>query len=57
MRRVRPGVVRTLSEEFAEVDPGCLLRGDGPARLQDIWESSAVDSPITHRFKRTRWIY
>ncbi len=57
MRRVREGEVRTLSEQYPLVDTGCLLLGKGPERLQEIWDSSAMHSPIEHRYKRTRWIY
>jgi hypothetical protein len=57
MRRVREGEVRTLSEQYPLVDAGCLLVGQGPERLQEIWDSSSVDSPTEHRYKRTRWIY
>ncbi len=57
MRRVREGEVRTLSEQYPLVNTGCLLVGQGPERLQEIWDSSALSSPTEHRYKRTRWIY
>jgi len=58
MRRIRPGEVRTLSEQFPSVEAGCLLRGVGPTRLQEIWDSSErLNTPGAHRYKGTRWIY
>ena len=47
MRRVKQGEVATLSECFPEVEPGCLLDGAAPERLQYIW-----DKRTSHR-----WIY
>lgn len=47
MRRVRQGRVATLYECYPTVEPGCLLDGRGPERLQYVWDKS------TSR----RWIY
>ena len=47
MRRVRQGEVRTLYECFPVVEPGCLLDGTAPERLQYLW-----DKKISQR-----WIY
>ena len=52
MRRVKHGEVRTLSEHFPSVHPGCLLTGQGPARLQEIWDMSGTEHVSTRR-----WIY
>jgi glutamate synthase domain-containing protein 2 len=38
MRRVTANEVRTLSEHFPTVEPGCLLSGMAPPRLQKIWD-------------------
>lgn len=46
--------VYTLSECFPEVEPGCLLEGEGPTRLQGAWDNcSNIDNVIINR----RWIY
>lgn len=47
MRRHRHEV-RTLSELFPPVEEGCLLHGEGPERLQDIWNGKVGSR---------RWIY
>lgn len=53
MRRVNNKVC-TLSECFPGVEPGCLLEGVGPTRLQEVWDRcSRVDNVIINR----RWIH
>jgi glutamate synthase domain-containing protein 2 len=52
MRRVTPDTVRTLSEAFPEVEPGCLLVGNGPPRLQEVWNDHLLD-----RKTARQWIY
>jgi glutamate synthase domain-containing protein 2 len=52
MRRVTPSEVRTLSEQFPEVNSGCLLDGSGPERIQEVWDSSGSGSNSSRR-----WIY
>lgn len=54
MRRVSVTKVRTLSEQFPEVEPGCLLKGTAPQRLQDVWNASAATGK---QVSTTRWIY
>jgi len=53
MRRTDSNV-RTLSELFPEVTPGCLLDGSGPDRLQAAWDSC---SETDHGAICRRWIY
>lgn len=53
MRRVKPDVVRTLAEAFPEVEPGCLLNGTAPARLQAAWDVGGSSSNASAR----QWIY
>lgn len=52
MRRVSTNEVRTLSELFPEVEPGCLLDGSGPQRLQTVWEHGS-SKEVSSR----SWIY
>jgi len=52
MRRVRTNEVRTLSELFPEVQPGSLLDGTGPPRLQTVWERGGSKDVSTKS-----WIY
>ena len=52
MRRVTPDTVRTLSEAFPEVEPGCLLSGEGPQRLQDVWDDHGLN-----RKSARQWIF
>ena len=47
MRRVRQGQVATLSTVFPEVEVGSFLEGNGPERMQDMWD----------RKVSRRWIY
>jgi len=52
MRRVSANEVRTLSEKFPEVAPGCLLTSSGPDKLQDVWDNGVgANTPAKH------WIY
>jgi hypothetical protein len=52
MKRVSTNEVRTLCEKFPEVDPGCLLNGLGPEKLQNIWDNGVgTYAPSKH------WIY
>jgi len=52
MRRVSANEVRTLSEKFPEVAPGCLLNSSGPGKLQDVWDNGVgANTPAKH------WIY
>ncbi len=37
MRRTRPNEVKSFAEHFPNVEPGCLLNGSGPERLQSLW--------------------
>ena len=70
MRRVSDNEVRTLSEHFPELEPGCLLNGTGPERMQEIWNiaSSSVSSISSNNqgttttassasYRKKRWIY
>jgi hypothetical protein len=57
MRRVKHGQVRTFSEHFPEVEPGCLIAGTGQERLQRIWDSCLKDTPVSQRHNRKRWLY
>jgi len=65
MKRVRQGKVQTLSEYLPEVEPGCLLTGSGPIRLQQVWDSVPDDEVVlvdgTSSSRRSsspkRWIY
>ena len=43
MRRVSGTEVRSLSELFPEVEPGCLLEGGAPERLQTCWEQAGSE--------------
>jgi glutamate synthase domain-containing protein 2 len=52
MRRVTASKVRTLAEQFPEVEPGCLLNGSAPERLQDSWNDCDRRS-----FDGKKWIY
>ena len=52
MRRVNTNEVRTLSELFPEVEPGCLLDGSGPQRLQSVWERGGSKDASSRS-----WIY
>ena len=52
MRRIQENDVRTLSEYFPEVDAGCLLKGEGPPRLQEVWDVCGTEHVSTRR-----WIY
>ena len=54
MRRVTANEVKTLSEQFPNVEKGCLLSGSAPPRLQSIW-SELSDGPERKRAKC--WIY
>jgi hypothetical protein len=54
MRRVTADQVRTLSEHFPEVEPGCLLNGTAPKRLQDVWDVSAAGQK---HVSTKRWVY
>ena len=42
MRRVTSEKVMMLSELFPPVEPGSLLKGNGPERLQTIWDTDLV---------------
>ena len=64
MRRVSDDEVRTLSEHFPEVEPGCLLNGTGPERMQEIWNiassrGSSTNTPTSSSttYRKKRWIY
>jgi len=57
MRRVKDGEVRTFSEQFPEVEPGSLLVGKAPKRLQTIWDACSLDTPTAQLHNRKRWIY
>jgi hypothetical protein len=52
MRRIRTNQVCTLSEHFPTVEPGSLLDGKGPERLQGVWDASK-DNVSSYK----RWIY
>lgn len=52
MRRISNSEVKTLADYLPGVEPGCLLEGNGPKPLQDLW-----DSVMTGQQQRTRWIY
>lgn len=54
MRRIRTNEVRTLSEHFPEVEPGCLLDKSAPKRMQEVWDAGVAGS--TH-VSTKRWIY
>lgn len=55
MRRVTANEVRTLSEHFPAVEPGCLLSGTAPSRLQKIWDQVGHPEPVVSASKH--WIY
>jgi glutamate synthase domain-containing protein 2 len=50
MRRV-DGQVRTLAEQFPQVEPGSLVQGSAPPRLQYLWNS--CDQSLAVK----KWIY
>jgi hypothetical protein len=50
VRRVTANECRTLSEHFPEVDPGCLLDGKGPIRLQELWDRAGTNHVSTGRW-------
>ena len=52
MRRVKRNEVRTLSEIYPDIQPGCLLGGDGPQRLQALWDTGGANDVAS-----SRWIY
>jgi hypothetical protein len=52
MRRVTTNEVRTLSEQFPEVRHGCLRIGQGPERLQEVWDISGTSANTSRR-----WIF
>jgi glutamate synthase domain-containing protein 2 len=52
MRRVTPDTVRTLAEAFPVCEPGSLLTGEAPPRLQVAWDDCALHQPST-----SQWIY
>lgn len=52
MRRVTANDVRTLSEQFPEVESGCLVHGSAPEKLQKMW-----DHCDSGRADSTKWIY
>lgn len=52
MRRIQENDVRTIAEYFPEVEQGCLLQGNGPQRLQEVWNISGTADVST-----PRWIY
>lgn len=54
MRRVTASEVRTLSEQFPEVERGCLLDGSAPQRLQDVWNVSGAGK---QHVSTKRWVY
>ena len=54
MRRVESNVVRTLSEQYPEIEPSCLINGSGPERIQGIWDSLTHDQISA---KGKKWIY
>lgn len=56
MRRVNNNKVRTLEELFPEVEPGCLLDGTAPDRLQAAWDGSCAVKSCGVDHSR-RWIY
>jgi hypothetical protein len=56
MRRVTANEVRTLSEQFPMVEPGCLLAGTAPERLQNIWNDAGTGSVQKHSSSKY-WIY
>lgn len=53
MRRMDNRVL-SLSEYFPEVEPGCLVEGTGPSRLQAVWDGCTYDTMMD---SRRRWIY
>ena len=52
MRRVQYAKVRTLAEHYPLVEPGCLLEGKGPMRLQKLWNMSGSKDVST-----LQWIF
>jgi len=50
MRRVTPERVCSLSEHYPEVQPGCLLDGTGPDRLQSVWNGCMAHTVASKRF-------
>lgn len=52
MRRIQPHKVVTLSEQFPGVAAGCLLEGNAPPRLQEVYDASG-----TGHVSSKRWIY
>jgi glutamate synthase domain-containing protein 2 len=50
MRRV-DGQVRTLAEQFPQVEPGSLVQGSAPARLQYVWDNCDQNPAVK------KWIY
>lgn len=55
MRRVRTNEVRTLSEHFPNVNPGCLIERNAPTRLQAAWDAGAATTRAPT--SSTMWIY
>lgn len=55
MRRVTANDVRTLSEQYSEVQPASLLLGSAPKRLQEVWDASGSVSKNGNCTRR--WIY
>jgi glutamate synthase domain-containing protein 2 len=54
MRRVETNVVRTLNEQYPELEPSCLINCSGPQRIQSIWDS-LTDDQMSPAGKT--WIY
>jgi glutamate synthase domain-containing protein 2 len=38
MRRVSANQALTLDEIFPRIEPGCLLKGTGPRKIQQLWD-------------------
>jgi hypothetical protein len=52
MRRINEHEVRTMAEHFPVVEPGSLVSGTAPSRIQEVWDYSGTE----HHSSR-RWIY
>lgn len=54
MRRVSDREVKTLADHLPNVDPECLLLGNGPKNLQELWDDTAKSAGPQGRL---HWIY
>ena len=53
MRRVSEGEVKTLADHLPNVDAGCLILGNGPKNLQELWDDAGKSDPQ----RRRHWIF